>query len=655
MLETINQNYNEESPLLSGLNEVQKKAVTSVDGPVLILAGAGSGKTRVITHRIAYLIQERQINPENILAVTFTNKASREMKYRVEELLGRMGQGLWVTTFHSMGARVLRKHASALGYERNFSIYDDSQQKSTMKAVLKLLNLDPKRYSVRYCLDMISGFKAQSLAPNEVQPRDFDPRLVEIYAAYQEELKRSQALDFDDLLFQLVKLFRLNPNILAIYQEQFEYIMVDEYQDTNVIQYQLIRMLSDQHHNVCVVGDEDQSIYSWRGADISNILDFKNDFATPERAVLRFELSVNYRCPPACLEAANMLIKNNTQRTADKQDLKAYKDLDEDISYYLAPNAQDEADYVMNRIDQLRFENVNLSTVVILYRTHAQSRIFEQSFMRYGIPYQIFGNVRFFERREIRDVLAYLALLHNPFDADSLFRVINFPPRGIGATSQDKLRIFAHNHSLPALLAMDGIDTVGPAVQKKFAIFYEYYNDLRDRLMAGCSLLELTRALLEELEIMHYWDQKEEPDRVQNLEELLNTIVEFEREESDPTLEGYLEKTALISSIDALDAEQANVTMMTLHNAKGLEYDHVFIVGMEEGLFPHRNSLEDSQSLEEERRLCYVGITRTMQKLTLSGARLRDVYGQLSYQVPSRFLREIGDPFLTARDLSYEI
>ena len=652
MAENLNQALNYESPLLSGLNQVQKQAVTSVDGPVLILAGAGSGKTRVITHRIAYLIQERQINPENILAVTFTNKASREMKLRVEDLLGRMGQGLWVTTFHSMGARVLRKHAAALGYERNFSIYDDSQQKSTMKAVLKLMNLDPKRYSVRYCLDMISGFKAQSLSPDEVQPRDFDPKLVEIYAAYQEELKRSQALDFDDLLFQLVKLFRLNPRILGIYQEQFEYIMVDEYQDTNVIQYQLIRMLSDQHHNVCVVGDEDQSIYSWRGADISNILDFKKDFATPDKGVLRFELSVNYRCPPACLDAANMLIKNNTQRTADKQELSAFKDIDEDISYYLAPNAQDEADYVMSRIDQLRFENVNLSTVVILYRTHAQSRIFEQSFMRYGLPYQIFGNVRFFERREIRDILAYLALLHNPFDADSLFRVVNFPPRGIGATSQDKLRVFAHNHALPPLLAMDGIDTVGPSVQKKFSLFYEYYNDLRDRLSAGCSLLDLTRSLLEELEIMQYWDQKEEPDRVQNLEELLNTIVEYEREESDPTLEGYLEKTALISSIDALDEEQANVTMMTLHNAKGLEYDHVFIVGMEEGLFPHRNSLEDSQSLEEERRLCYVGITRTMQKLTLSGARLRDVYGQLSYQVPSRFLREIGDPFLTPQDLS---
>ena len=645
----------EESPLLVGLNEVQKRAVSTVDGPVLILAGAGSGKTRVITHRIAYLIQEKRINPENILAVTFTNKASREMKYRVEDLLGGMGKGLWVTTFHSLGARVLRKHASAVGYDRSFSIYDDSQQKSTMKAVIKLLNLDPKRYAIRYCLDMISGFKAQSLAPDEVRPREFDPKLVEIYAAYQEELKKSQAFDFDDLLFQLVKLFRLNPEILAIYQEQFEYIMVDEYQDTNVIQYQLIRLLSNLHNNVCVVGDEDQSIYSWRGADISNILDFKKDFATPEKGVLRFELSINYRCPPACLEAANLLIKNNLQRTLDKADLMASKQVDEGISYYLAPNAQEEADYVMSRIDQLRFENIDLSTVVILYRTHAQSRIFEQSFMRYGIPYQIFGNVRFFERREIRDVLAYLALLHNPFDADSLFRVINFPPRGIGATSQDKLRVFSHNHSIPPLLAMDGIDTVGPSVQKKFLMFYEYYNDLRDRLQSGTSLLDLTRALLEELEILQYWDQKDEADRVQNLQELLNTIAEYEREEENPTLEGYLEKSVLISGIDALDETQQNVTMMTLHNAKGLEYDHVFIVGMEEGLFPHRNSIEDSQNLEEERRLCYVGITRTMQKLTLSGARLRDVYGQLSYQVPSRFLREIGDPFLAPSDFALGI
>jgi len=637
-----------EHPLLQGLNIPQKSAVAHVEGPVLILAGAGSGKTKVITHRIAYLIQEKGVDPENILAVTFTNKAAREMRERVGGLLGHDGRGLWVTTFHSMGVRVLRKHGKHLGYDNAFSIYSESEQKSLVKRCLQDLNIDKERYPVKICLDKISFWKGESKSPSEVEPGDYDPKYLEIYTRYQEELKSANSMDFDDLLLQTVRLFREHPDVLELYQDQFHYIMVDEYQDTNPIQYKLIRALSKKHGNVCVVGDEDQSIYSWRGADIQNILDFTKDYAQKDRKVTRYELNINYRCPKSCLEAANHLIANNTLRTQDKQRLVSHKGGEDLIPYTLCPTAQDEALDILREIRRLKGEGDELSSIVILYRTHAQSRVLEQEFIRQEIPYQIFGSARFYERKEIKDILAYLSLLHNPFDTESLYRIINFPPRKIGATTIEKVQAFAQNHNVAPLLALDGIDTVKPAAQKHLLGFYELYTKYKLMLESeNVDLFALCRDLIEEIELVSYWKGKEEHDRIANIEEFLNTVVDYQNEDPNASLEGFLEKTSLMSSIDDFEeGGTSSVTMMTLHNAKGLEFDFVFIVGMEEGLFPHKNSVEDPMKLEEERRLCYVGLTRTMKELFLTGARLRTVHGEEKYQVPSRFLREIGEDFV---------
>lgn len=631
---------------VAGLNEVQKIAVLEVEGPVLILAGAGSGKTRVITHRIAHLIRDREVAPEAVLAVTFTNKASKEMLERVKDLIQEESRGLWVTTFHSMGAKILRKHPEVLGFDKNFSIYGPSEQKTLIKAIMKDLNIDPKRYQVKTLLSYISNFKGDNIPPEEAHKEVNDKNIVNVYDKFQTSLKEANAMDFDDLQFHLLTLLTNHPEVLEIYQERFEYILVDEYQDTNQIQYDLVKLLSKKHGNVCVVGDEDQSIYSWRGANIQNIINFTSDYSTPEQEVKRYELNINYRCPGNCLRAANLLISNNTQRTSDKQSMIPHKEDGDMLPYYLGFDGHDEARDVSRTILNLQDEGVNLSTAVILYRTHAQSRVMEQEFIRQGIPYQIFGGHRFFERKEIKDVLAYLSLLHNAKDSEALYRIINVPARGIGAVTLTKLRSFAENHRIPPLLALDGIDTVGASVQKKLLGFYEFYLEFLDFFHENHSLVDLTRFLLEKTDYINYLRSKDEHDRLENIDELINTMAEYEENEEHPTLEGYLEKTALVAAIDGFEDDSGLVTMMTLHNAKGLEFDYVFMVGMEEELFPHANSLEDANLLEEERRLCYVGVTRTMKELYLSSARTRYIHGVEKYQVPSRFLREIGDEFI---------
>ncbi len=634
----------EKSDLVQGLNEPQKAAVLAVDGPILILAGAGSGKTRVITHRIAHLIRDRQVDPENVLAVTFTNKAAAEMKERVQHLLGGRGIGAWVTTFHSMGARVLRKHAEALGYDIQFSIYGPPEQKSLVKRVLQILNLDAKQYPPARMLEQISSWKQEILLPSDIDPRTIDSHIIDIFRVYQEEIKKAMAMELDDLLYNMVLLFRNQKSVLESYQKQFQYIMVDEYQDTNPTQYMLIRLLSEGHGNLCVVGDEDQSIYSWRGADISNILNFNRDFG--EDRVRRFELNINYRCPRICLEAANHLIENNTQRFEGKGRLVAHKGGDDRIAYYQARDGHDEARYVLSEIRRLQSDGVSLGEMVILYRTHAQSRVLEQEFIRSGLPYRIFGGHRFFERKEIKDILAYLSLIQNPLDAESLYRILNVPPRGIGATAQEKLRIFSDNQNVAPLLALAGIDTVPDRSRKQMLAFYEFFEALCDGHRDGMSLLELTQKILDTTGYAGWLISKEEGERVENVQELLSTIAEYEAKEDEPSLGGFLEKAALVAAVDDLDRETGTVTLMTLHNAKGLEFPVVFIVGMEEGLFPHKGSMDDPTRLEEERRLCYVGITRAQQELFFSAARMRFLQGEELHQIPSRFLREIGEDYV---------
>jgi DNA helicase II / ATP-dependent DNA helicase PcrA len=632
--------------LTEGMNEAQAHAVTYVDGPVLILAGAGSGKTRVITHRLAYLVYEMGISPGNILAVTFTNKAASEMKERVTSLLGGQARGLWVTTFHAMGSRILRRYANLLGFTEKLSIYSTSDQTALVKRLINESGLDVKRFPPKTVLNQISLWKQDLLSPSDLSAPQNDQRIVSIYATYQEELRKSNAMDFDDLLFYLVQLFRDHEEVLKEYQALFQYIMVDEFQDTNPIQYKIIRMLSQEHKNICVVGDEDQSIYSWRGADIRNILNFSEDYSTHDTPVKSFQLRVNYRCPRPCLEAANLLIENNTQRAKNKLKLVSHKGGEGSIPYVVVDNYIEEAKEVVRDMQRLNSEGVAFSKMTLLYRTHAQSRVFEQEFIRSGIPYQIFGNVRFFERLEIKEILAYLSLLHNPLDATALYRVLNVPPRGIGKTSLEKLRTFSSNHNVAPLLALDGIDTVQPRAQKSLKAFYAFYSELKQDLEAGATLVELTTRILQDTGYLKWRKKREEEDRLENVKELLSNIAEYENKEPQPSLEGFLEKAALITAIDDFEESAGSVAMMTLHNAKGLEFAYVFMVGLEEGLLPHKNSLDDPMRLEEERRLCYVGITRTMQELYLYASRIRMIFGEESYQVTSRFLREIGDKFL---------
>ncbi len=630
---------------LTLLNEKQREAVETTEGPLLVLAGAGSGKTRVLTHRIAYLIEEKRIAPWNILALTFTNKAAGEMRDRVENLVGAGAHDMWVMTFHSACARILRSEIQALGYEKTFVIYDDADQQSLLKKIIKELNINDKIFSARELSHRISDAKNHSLDALSYLRESYVPKdVINVYIAYQKALKQCNALDFDDLLLYVMQLFLRFPDVLEKYRNKFRYILVDEYQDTNLVQYNIVRMLAEQHQNLCVVGDDDQSIYGWRGADIRNILEFEKDFSGA--TVIRLEQ--NYRSTEVILNAANIVISNN--RSRKKKELWTDKRGGAPIDLYEAMDERDEANRICNRIlEGARYGSRRYDDYAILYRTHAQSRILEMYLKSYDIPYKVYGGTSFFQRAEVKDIVAYLRLLQNSADDIAFLRVINTPRRGIGNTSIQALQDFAAERNLPLLhsimqLTADDLSRV----RDKFTSFAEMLTDVYMQF-GDRSFPEVVEYLLEVIGYDAYLraDRKENYEaRADIVNEFVGYIHEF-TESLDETqvdvLSAFLENVALFSATDDVDAQNGRVSMMTLHSAKGLEFPNVFLCGLEDGLFPSMQSMSDPDKLEEERRLCYVGITRAKEKLYLSNAKQRMLYGKISPALPSRFLVELQD------------
>jgi len=630
--------------LLDNLNKQQREAVVNTEGPLLILAGAGSGKTRVLTHRIAYLINEKNVHPSNILAITFTNKAAREMKERVQKLL-EGSYDMWVSTFHSACARILRMEIEKLsGYKKNFIIFDADDQQKLIKECLKELNYNEKNFPPKEMLSAISKAKDQLMTPGKFMDRygrDFRlKKVADIYALYQKKLMANNALDFDDILFKTVELFEYNPDVLQRYQQKFKYIMVDEYQDTNYCQYMLVNLLAKSHRNLCVVGDDDQSIYSWRGADIGNILNFEKDF--PDAKVIKLEQ--NYRSTQTILDAANCVISNNFGRK--KKRLWTDNGEGKSIVYYKAMDERDEADFIIGEIDRLAFqEQRSLNSFAILYRTNAQSRVLEEMCMARGIPYKIVGGFRFYDRMEVKDIIAYLRVIQDPEGDLSLKRIINVPKRGIGKSTLDTLENYARQNGISlyeALLFVDNIEGIGKKAQssiKEFVRLIAELMDIAEKESASevISQVILKSGYLEELEK----GDDEDQERGKNIKELISAALEYEEKNEDNSLTGFLENMALMSDIDGLDEEREGITMMTLHSAKGLEFPVVFICGLEEGLFPTQRAFFEEHQLEEERRLMYVGVTRAKERLYLTSAFQRTLYGNTSYTIESRFLREI--------------
>lgn len=630
--------------LLSALNDVQREAVQHTEGPLLILSGAGSGKTRVITHRVAYLLKHHEISPFRILAVTFTNKAANEMKERLDALVEEgVSKNLWVATFHATCARILRRDIEQLDYTPAFTIYDTGEQATLVRDILRQLGLNDKQYSPRAILSHISRAKNDFIKPMtyaNVADGYFEHIIAQVYPMYQDALRQNNALDFDDLLLFTVELFNKNPDVLEYYQDKFEYLLVDEYQDTNQCQYELVRLLTGKRQNICVVGDDDQSIYAFRGADIKNILNFENDY--PNTRVLRLEQ--NYRSTQNILDAAWNVVRNNRARKAKK--LWTRNDLGELVTCYEAIDENDEAGYVGKKIEEWHAEGVDYSDFAVFYRTNAQSRIFEEALRTANIPYQIVGGVGFYDRMEIKDMLAYLRVMCNRNDSMSLRRIINVPARGIGATTLQRIVDFATSEELSlfnAIQQVEGISQINRGLQAKVRRFAKLFGDFdRDDLPSEAlhHVLEQT-GYLKNLE-----SQKtiEAQNRVENIEELINAIAEYEHNETEPTLADYLETVALTADVDTMETDKTDmVPLMTLHSAKGLEFPFVFIVGMEEGYLPHQRSTDSEVELEEERRLCYVGITRAMEQLFLVHARSRRTYGDAEYRSPSRFISEIPD------------
>lgn len=641
--------------IYDSLNEMQKKAVFQTEGPVLILAGAGSGKTRVLTHRIAYLIEEKGVNPWNILAITFTNKAAGEMRERVDHLVGFGSESIWVSTFHSACVRILRRFIDRLGYDTNFTIYDTDDQKSLMKEVCKYLQIDTKTYRERALLSAISSAKNEMISPQEFLLQaegDFSKqKIAEVYLEYEKQLRANNALDFDDLLVRAVQLFETQPDVLDYYQERFRYIMVDEYQDTNTVQFHLIRILSSKYRNLCVVGDDDQSIYKFRGANIKNILNFESEF--PDATVIKLEQ--NYRSTSNILNAANAVIHNNIGRK-DKT-LWTENPEGEKIACKQFDNAYDEADYIAAAIQKkVKEERASYKDCAVLYRTNAQSRMFEERFVSTSIPYKVIGGVNFYARREIKDLLAYLRTIENGRDDLAVRRIINVPKRGIGLTSINRVQEYALQKETgfyEALLAADLIPGIGRALSKleSFVALIEHFKEEAGRLTPLALLTDIVETLdyenyLEEI------DMEDAESRIENIEELKSKLASYEEscEEAgeQPTLSGFLEEVALVADIDNLDEESDYVVLMTLHSAKGLEFSYVFLAGMEDGLFPSYMTItaDDPMELEEERRLCYVGITRAMKELTLTCAKRRMVRGETQYNIASRFLKEIPESLI---------
>lgn len=648
-------------PLLNGMNEKQSEAVRTTEGPLLIMAGAGSGKTRVLTHRIAYLIDEKMVNPWNILAITFTNKAAREMRERAMAL-NPATQDTLIATFHSMCVRILRREGDHIGYNRHFTIVDPGEQRTLMKRILKQLNLDPKKWNERAILGTISNAKNDLLdeVAYEGLAADMYSQIVaKCYKLYQEELRRSEAMDFDDLIMLTLRLFDEHPDVLAYYQQRYQYIHVDEYQDTNHAQYQLVKLLASRFKNICVVGDADQSIYGWRGADMQNILDFEKDY--PEAKVVLLE--ENYRSTKKILQAANDVIKNNHNRRDKK--LWTQNDDGQQIIYYTGRNETEEAIFVASIIDQLVGETGRrFKDFAVLYRTNAQSRTIEEALLKSSIPYTMVGGTKFYSRKEIRDVIAYLNVVANSNDNISFERIVNEPKRGVGPGTLERIRQFANLQDMSLLEASANIMMApikGKAAQAVYALGNMVLN-LRDQL-DRLSLTELTEALLDQsgyLEALQIQKTLESEARIENIEEFLSVTKNFDEAEDDgpegesglERLSRFLNDLALIADTDDADSEAAEVTLMTLHAAKGLEFPIVFLIGMEEGVFPLTRSTEEADDLEEERRLAYVGITRAEEVLYLTNANARTLFGRTNYNRPSRFIKEISEDLLAYEGLA---
>lgn len=636
------------------LNDRQREAVFKTRGPVLILAGAGSGKTRVLTHRIAYLIEHEDVRPWNILAITFTNKAAGEMRERVDDLIGRGADQIWVSTFHSTCVRILRRYIDRLGYDTNFTIYDTDDSKNIIKDVCKKLQVDTKLYKERSLMSAISSAKDELVSPAEYERKvmgDFGKRKIsEVYTEYQKALKKNNALDFDDLIGKTVELFKSCPDVLDYYQERFRYIMVDEYQDTNTAQFELVRLLADKYRNLCVVGDDDQSIYKFRGANISNILDFEKVF--PEAAVIKLEQ--NYRSTQTILNAANEVIRNNTERK--EKALWTDKGEGSQIHFRQFDTAYEEAEYIADEISRKkrRYE-AEFKDCAVLYRTNAQARLLEERFILEGIPYDVVGGVNFYARKEIKDMLAYLKTIDNGQDDLQVRRIINVPKRGIGAATINKVQLYADENGISfydALRQADQIPGMGRSVAK-LDPFVTMIQSFRSKL-EYYSLEQLMNDIIEStgyVKELQESDEEEAEDRINNINELVSKIVAFEASHENAALSGFLEEVALVADIDGVDSDNNKVLLMTLHSAKGLEFPAVYLAGMEDGIFPSYMSItdDDPTAVEEERRLAYVGITRAKDDLTITCARSRMIRGETQYNPVSRFVREIPDNLMDNR------
>lgn len=638
--------------LLTHLNTEQKEAVKCTEGPVLIMAGAGSGKTRVLVHRVAYLLKEKKVHPANILAITFTNKAANEMKERTEKLVGAESQGMWIGTFHSTCVRILRQDITHLGYDRYFVIYDDSDQQTLIKKCLKELDLDEKKFAPRALSAAISNAKNKAWGPEKFAQMAgdfFEMKAAEVYKLYQRKLRENNALDFDDLIMKTVELFTESPEVLRYYQRKFQYILVDEYQDTNHSQYRLIQMLADEHKNLCVVGDPDQSIYGWRGADIQNILDFEQDYI--DAHIVRLEQ--NYRSTQNILDGANCVIKNNLER----KDKKLWTDNGPGakIVYRIAEDERDEAMYVAETIYMLRQQKkLSFADFAILYRTHAQSRALEEAFIKYKLPYKIFGGMKFYERKEIKDTMAYLKVLSNPVDSVSLTRIINEPKRGIGGATWAKIEEVASYKDISSYEILSNLLGVPGLSSRAFNALDGFYQ-MMNSLMNLKNQLTVTE-LVEEVwnrsgykRILEDDKSIEAESRLENLKEFLSITTDFDNTAEEPTLENFLAQVSLATDLENQSDEDDMITMMTLHTAKGLEFPMVFLVALEEGVFPHGRAMLDDAEMEEERRLCYVGMTRGMKQLFLTRAYRRMLWGKTLFNLESRFIKEIPANLLISR------
>lgn len=618
------------------LNNEQRKAVTTTEGPLLVLAGAGSGKTRVLTTRIAYLIEELGISPDNILAITFTNKASKEMKERIISMLGPIAYNIQISTFHSFGLYLLKKHYDLLGYDHNFTILDSDDVLTLIKKIIKDMNLDPKEYNPKGIRNQISGAKNQLMDAEEYSKyanNSYEEIVVDVYRKYEKKLKLNNSFDFDDLLMMPLKLFRMYPNILKEYQEKYQYILVDEYQDTNEAQYVMVKMLAAKYKNICVVGDESQAIYSWRGANYKNILNFEKDYKDAKTILLE----ENYRSTKTILNAANDIIKNNKER----KDKNLWTNNDEGIKikYHRCYDEKEEANYIKDEIKQLINSGVNKSDIAILYRTNAQSRTLEEALLRENIPYKVIGSFYFYNRKEIKDLIAYLKLLYNSNDDINLLRIINVPKRGIGLKTIENLtsKAMLNNCSI--------YDIIDSGKELEFKNIIEELKKLKDNV----TLTELIDLILEKTGIKQELISEntlEAEVRLENLEEFKSITRNFEEVNGLISLEEFLEEISLVSDIEEHKNNSEVVTLMTIHSAKGLEFNNVFIAGMEEGIFPHTNSFNELSGIEEERRLCYVAVTRAKQKLYIVNSRKRMLFGQENYNPPSRFINEISEEYL---------